>query len=141
MSVSDLHALTAPRLLVVETGKVDGIYSSFAEPFASDKQVARRSRVAYGAQSASFLHYLHYDVHHYHVGDLDPYSAVERYIHLPSETRPTVRFSLTWQTDPSTNVIAKSIFEIVASPQDARQSMLQLSADRLSPAAQLTRAF
>ena len=51
VDTSDFYALTAPRPLIVETGKVDFTFSQFPQPFASDKQVLRRSRIAYGGVS------------------------------------------------------------------------------------------
>jgi hypothetical protein len=62
VDVSDFYALTAPRPLLIQTGKADHIFSAFRPPFAADKQVVRRARVAYGA--GPLVHYLHDDAHH-----------------------------------------------------------------------------
>jgi pimeloyl-ACP methyl ester carboxylesterase len=72
IDTSDLHSLIAPCPLIVQTGKQDHTYSSFSPPFASDKQVARRSRAAYGNAPEMFVHNLHLDGHRYHVADVDP---------------------------------------------------------------------
>ena len=63
VGMSDYLGMTAPRLLVVETGVQDFTFSGFPTPFTSDKQVVRRARVAYGADVANLVHYLHYDAH------------------------------------------------------------------------------
>jgi dienelactone hydrolase len=109
IDTSDLHALIAPRLLVVQTGKQDVTFSNFNPPFASDKQVARRSRVAYGSECHQFIHYLHYGHHFYHVGDYDPGNThAEQGIRIPiiidpegtpPEDCPDSIFSATWQAD------------------------------------------
>ena len=63
------HALRAPAPLVVLTGKIDGTYSSFNPPFAADKQVLRRSHLAYNvAAPGNIVHYLHFDQHRWHAG-------------------------------------------------------------------------
>ncbi len=69
---SDLLALVAPRPLIVVTGRVDYTYSDFVEPYASDMEVMRRARVAYGGEVNNVIHYLDYDGHRYHVGDINP---------------------------------------------------------------------
>ena len=101
LSISDLHALVAPRPLVVETGKIDETFSYFVIPFAADKQVAERSR-GLPEDAHRFVHYLHYDQHHFHVGDLDPVVAVERNLRAPVEVG-SLRFNYRyadWQLDP-----------------------------------------
>src|SRR5262249_24525007 len=98
VDTSDFYALTAPRPLVVETGKADPTYSNFPQPFASDKQVLRRSRVAYGGESGNVVHYLHYDQHHYHVGDINPTRGTERGVRTPEAIEPTGPWSIEWQT-------------------------------------------
>jgi dienelactone hydrolase len=72
LDASDWEALTAPRPLLVETGKVDPTFSPGHPPYAADKQVTRRGRAAYGPDAARLIHYLHYDVHHFHVGAANP---------------------------------------------------------------------
>jgi hypothetical protein len=99
LDASDLHALIAPRPCIVETGKVDTTFSQRDPPFSSDKQVARRVRAAYGCEAQSFVHYLHYDAHHYHVGGANPSQGTEREIRTPSFESPRDLWSLDWQTD------------------------------------------
>src|SRR5262249_35266528 len=67
VDISDYFALTAPRPLIIQTGKQDQTFSRFKAPFAADRQVVHRARAAYG--NGPLFHYLHYDRHHYHVGD------------------------------------------------------------------------
>jgi len=77
---ADLFALTAPRPLIVETGKEDVTFSNFplndilfppllpaSAPFASDKQVMRRARAAYNT-SLPLFHYMHLIGHEYRTG-------------------------------------------------------------------------
>ena len=129
IDTSDLHALIAPRLLIVQTGRKDVTFSNFSPPFASDKQVARRSRVAYGSECKQFVHYLHYGHHFYHVGDFDPSNPhAERGIHIPTiidpeqtppENCPDKTFSPTWQADPTwqkneaTLVLCPTLFDLL----------------------------
>ncbi|MFN0121811.1 MAG: alpha/beta hydrolase family protein [Blastocatellia bacterium] len=98
IDAADLFALIAPRPLIIQSGKMDDVYSGYtmlpgseaarlwreATPeslktyamnlrvFAADKEVARRVRAAYGAAAGNFTHNLHYDWHYYHFGDLNP---------------------------------------------------------------------
>ena len=67
LDVSDWESLTAPRPLLVETGRADPTFSSRTPPFPADKQLTRRGRAAYGPDAGKLIHYLHYDVHHFHV--------------------------------------------------------------------------
>src|SRR5262249_8441236 len=55
IDASDLHALIAPRPLIVHTGLPDTTYSPRDPPFSADKQVARRSRVAYAVEARRFV--------------------------------------------------------------------------------------
>ena len=64
IDTSDLHALIAPRTLIVQTGKRDESYSvpgrSGLPPFVSDRIVLSRSRVAFDGEAGGLLvHYLH----------------------------------------------------------------------------------
>ena len=59
VDVADLHALIAPRALMVQTSKQDRTFSAAAAPYAADKQVARRTRAAYHDAPGQFIHYLH----------------------------------------------------------------------------------
>lgn len=113
VSDSDLHALIAPRPLVIETGKQDLTFSISATPFAADKQVVRRSRAAYAADNANLVHYLHYDVHHFHVGDFNPQGDVERDVRVPALARPIHGAGVEWQTDPTTRSVAPTLFDLL----------------------------
>jgi hypothetical protein len=117
VDTSDYHALTAPRPLIVETGKVDPTFSSHNPPvaadppFAADKQVARRTRVAYNG--GPFIHYLHYDEHHYHVGDINPTRATEQGVRVPTVIQPQPPGTLGWQSDSTTAVQYRNLFEAI----------------------------
>lgn len=111
LDVSDLLALAAPRPMVLQTGRKDFTFSRLAAPFAGDVQIARRVRAAYGSQSGRFVHYLHYDQHHYHVGDVNPSSATERWLQVPAHPEPPAPFSRGWETDPSTRTDRRTLFQ------------------------------
>jgi hypothetical protein len=131
VDTSDYHALIAPRPLIVQTGKKDHIYSLvnnsyFSDhdaPFAGDKTVARRSRVAYhGDDVNKFVHYLHYHGHTYHVGDtasptseVDYLQSYEQYVRESSVNEPGLLSpqSLTWQTDSSTRGTNRTLFDYI----------------------------
>lgn len=99
LDASDLFALVAPRPLIIETGKLDPIYACSPAFFAGDKQVARRARAAYGADSRYLLHYLHNDGHYFRVGDLN---GPEAWLRVPTRIAPTGFGDTTWQTDSTT---------------------------------------
>ncbi len=112
IDASDLHGLVAPRLLVVETGAVDTTFSAFATPFASDKQVIRRSRSAFGGEARRLYHDLHPGAHVFHVGDpLVDLSAV-RGITVPALFEPTAASPLDWQTDATTRALRSTVFDL-----------------------------
>jgi hypothetical protein len=109
VDVSDFHALTAPRPLLIQTGRRDGTFSRSLAPFAGDRQVVRRALVAYG--KGPLAHYLHYDGHHYHVGGLNPSRATERGVRVPLLDGPPAPDDLAWQADLRTRVVAPTLFD------------------------------
>jgi hypothetical protein len=114
VDISDYYALTAPRPLIVETGKADRSFSQFAAPFAADKQVLRRTRVAYGGEIGNVEHYLHYDGHHYHFGDANPTYPSERNVRVPEMMQPTATWSNTWESDNGTYPLQGTLFDFVS---------------------------
>ncbi len=112
VDVSDFYALTAPRPLLIQTGKRDDTFSAFRSPFAADKQVVRRARAAYGA--GPLVHYLHYDAHHWHAGDVNPTRATERGVRSPALGEPARPGLLDWQLDARTASTAATLFDWVA---------------------------
>jgi dienelactone hydrolase len=114
IDTSDLFALIAPRPLIIQTGKVDPTYSSFRIPFAADKQVVRRARMAYGGEAGNLVHYLHYDQHNYHAGDVNPTHSSERGVRIPAVIEPTGRWSSGWQTDDRTYALKGTLFDLVS---------------------------
>jgi hypothetical protein len=102
--------LIAPRTLVVETGRSDWTYSDFAEPFAGDKQVARRSRSAFADAPANFVHYLHYDEHHYHFGDVNPSWPSELGLRVPTDLQPVPSDATGWEIDSVTATLPSNLF-------------------------------
>ncbi len=112
LGVSVLHALVAPRLLVVETGINDYTFSSFRAPFASDKQVLRRSRAAWGDSAYRLVHFLHDGAHVYRTGDPSLDLTPTRGISVPVRVAPEVLGSLAWQTDAATQLAPMTLFEL-----------------------------
>lgn len=111
-STSDLQALIAPRRLVVETGARDWVFSTTSTPFAQDLQVTRRSREAWAPeQGAGFLHYLHDDFHHFHVGGVTSCGlGVATGVTTPLLAEPTPQALVSWQTSTATQVVASDLF-------------------------------
>lgn len=112
---SDVQALAAPRVQVVETGKQDG-YSALPTTWVGSKQVARHTRAAYGDDAGNFVHYLHYDAHYFHVGDapLDPANPPPGYqagVQVPTLIAPQASWSLDWQTDGATRADRRTLFD------------------------------
>ncbi len=114
LDVSDYEALTAPRVLVVETGLQDHIFSPIATPWAADKQVTRRARAAYGPDASKLIHFLHYDAHQFHVGDINPTNPTRpRGILRASVIEPTAPGNTTWQTDSSTTLRSPTLYHLM----------------------------
>jgi dienelactone hydrolase len=114
LDVSDWEALTAPRPLVVETGKIDPTFSPSNPPYSADKQVTRRARAAYGPDAPKLIHYLHYDVHHFHVGALNPTNPGQpQGILAAAITDPIGPNDQTWQTDGTTNLRSPSLYHLM----------------------------
>lgn len=114
LDVSDWEALTAPRPLVVETGEIDPTFSPRNPPYSADKQVTRRARAAYGPDAAKLIHYLHYDVHHFHVGALNPtITGRPQGLLASAVTDPVGPGDQTWQTDGSTVLRSPSLYHLM----------------------------
>jgi len=113
LDASDFFALTAPRPLIVETGQSDPTYSRFPEPFASDLEVLRRARVAYGGEIGNVIHYMHYDQHRFHVGDINPTQPTEWGIRVPASIAPSAPNSIDWQIDPHRYATHATLFDAI----------------------------
>lgn len=116
VEMSDFFSLNAPRRLVVESGKLDWTYSSYAFPYALDKESAWRGRVAYGDQAASFVHYIHSSDHQFRVGDSSMDNPYPMYIQVPQQVAPpgTRRRSVDWEVDGSTVSLNQTLFDFLA---------------------------
>ena len=97
---SDVLALIAPRPVIVETGAADTVFSNFLPPFAGDKQVIRRARVA----GNPLLHFLHPLTHEYRTGEVRYTTVLE----------PLGPGDLTWQTNGQTATSGRTLFDYVA---------------------------
>ena len=105
LDVSDYGALVAPRPLIVETGRQDFVFSSLSTPWASAKQVTRRTRAAYDEDQDRLIHYLHYDAHRFHVGEYNPrHPSRPRGITETVVNAPSSVHDVSWQTDHQTVV-------------------------------------
>ncbi len=112
-SVSDLHALIAPRPLVVETGVADDKFSSFSPPYVDGKEVARRSRVAFAGAPTRFTLYLHPDGHDYRFGDMLPDGSPPLYVSVPAVDGPSAPGDLSWATDGSTVSLGHTLADLL----------------------------
>jgi hypothetical protein len=114
VDISDYQALIAPRPLVVETGLMDATFSALSAPFASDKQVTRRARLAYGPDASKLIHYLHYDAHNFHVGDFNPVNTGRpRGVRAASIIEPGGPSDLNWQTSSTTFQRSLSLYHLM----------------------------
>jgi dienelactone hydrolase len=117
IDVSDYEEVIAPRPFIIETGKQDNTFSAVAPYFQSDKQVARRARVPYADLGAtgSYIHYLHYDVHRYHLGDASANYPTPLGVQIPNYTAPVSPNHLRdWQTDGTTYTGYPTVFQAIA---------------------------
>jgi dienelactone hydrolase len=116
---SDVLALTAPRMLIVQTGKQDTGFSIFPQhesflpsvplgsaPFAADKQVIRRARAGYGA--GPLFHYLHPLAHEYRTG------VTSGGLRYTAVVEPRSVDDLLWQVNSETTGDNRTLFDYVA---------------------------
>jgi hypothetical protein len=121
-SVSDLHALIAPRPLIVETGLVDNTFSRFVPPYVDGKEVARRSLSAYADAPAAFALYLHPGGHEYRFGDVTVASgAPPLYLAVPNVQGPRAPGDLTWAADGTTVSLGLTLADALANFLPATQ--------------------
>jgi len=90
------------------------LFRSYHAPFAADKEVVRRARVAYGGESADLVHYLHYDRHNYHTGDVNPTHKSDESVRIPQVVQPLARWSSDWQADGRTYSLRTNLFDLVS---------------------------
>jgi hypothetical protein len=107
---SDLHALVAPRPLLVLTGRLDPNYSSRVPTFSHELSLVRRSRVAYAGDDARIQHYLHDGAHDYRVGaapeaQMGPGPGV-----VVTLAAPSLALDPMWQTVDATVPYAPTLF-------------------------------
>jgi dienelactone hydrolase len=115
ISVSDLHALVAPRPLVVETGLADATFSRLAPPFVDGKEVARRSRAAFADAPDAFALYLHPGGHEYRFGDVLLQSgAAALDVTVPAVDGPRTPGDLGWAADGTTESLGGTLADLVA---------------------------
>ncbi|MCC6558899.1 MAG: hypothetical protein IT372_38720 [Polyangiaceae bacterium] len=111
IDVADLHALIAPRPLILESGRADGTQSRHG--VAMDKQVARRARAAWGAEAGRYVHYVHDGAAVFRVGGDRPGSR-ERGVRTPLLIEPRSPWSTDWQLDPTTEPRAGTLHALVS---------------------------
>lgn len=113
LDVSDYEALIAPRPLLIQTGIADMIFSSLSTPFASDKQLLRRARAAYGSDAAKLIHYLHGGTHQFQVGDINPSTSMSAGIRVPTMIEPQNVSDISWQTDANTYERSPTLYHLM----------------------------
>lgn len=129
IDMSDFFSLIAPRPLVIETGIKDNVFSTLRTPFASDKQIAYRTRMAYACNKSAFLHFLHEGPHVYRVGDTNaafPNIGL-RGISLPIATAPEGPEDILWQQDASAYHLESSLFDWMANSFESGQTCSTVS--------------
>jgi hypothetical protein len=116
IDMSDYLALSAPRQVILESGKWDFVFSSMATPYAVDKENAWRARVAYGDDAENFVHYLHSGGHQYRFGDSSADSPSPEYIQVPQRIAPPgVRTrAVDWEVDGETVSLDRTLFDLLA---------------------------
>ncbi|MET0593628.1 MAG: dienelactone hydrolase family protein, partial [Polyangiaceae bacterium] len=116
IEMSDFLALAAPRRVVLESGKTDYTYSSYAWPYAVEKENAWRARIAYGDDATNLLHYVHSGDHQFRVGDSSDDSPYPAYIQVPQQIAPPVsrRRTIDWELDGETVSIEQTLFDYLA---------------------------
>ncbi|HMI84808.1 MAG TPA: hypothetical protein VK550_11995 [Polyangiaceae bacterium] len=116
VEMSDYLALTAPRHVVLESGKTDYTYSSYSLPYVVEKENAWRARTAYGDDAANFVHYLHPGGHQYRVGDSSDDSPTPAYIQVPQLIAPPGARprSIDWKTNGETVSLDQTLFDYLA---------------------------
>jgi pimeloyl-ACP methyl ester carboxylesterase len=120
---SELFALVAPRPLIIETGKQDMVYHCLPQPYAGDKQIARRARAAYFDAPDNFVHYLHSDYHVFRAGDANA-NFPERFVRVPLTLTPRFAGDQLWQTEGATwSPKSWTVFQYVASWMNYRSLM------------------
>ncbi len=110
VDMSDVEALTAPRRLVVETGQNDASFSMRQPPFASDKQVLQRTRLAYGADATQLIHYLHDGEHAWRTALVPPG------IRTPQLQAPKMAGDVDWESDGQTLLMPVTLLDVLAAP-------------------------
>jgi hypothetical protein len=69
--------------------------------------------VAYGGEAGNVIHYLHYDQHRFHVGDINPTQPTEWGIRIPESIAPTAPYSIDWQVDPRRYEMRATLFDAI----------------------------
>jgi len=116
VEVSDYLALTAPRLVILESGKGDYTFSNYSLPYVVEKENAWRARLAYGDNAANFVHYLHSGSHQYRVGDSSHDTSYPAYIQVPQLIAPpgVRQRSVDWVVNGETVSLDQTLFDYLA---------------------------
>jgi hypothetical protein len=116
IDMSDYLSLIAPRPVILETGKLDNTYSSYATPYAVEKENAWRARIAFGGDSANFVHDLHDGAHQYRVNDVSNENPNPVFIQVPQVIAPpgARRRSTAWEVNGETSSLDETLFDYLA---------------------------
>jgi len=66
------------------------------------------------------VHYLHYDEHHYHFGDVNPSWNSDLGLRVPTDLQPTASDETTWEIDSLTATLPSSLFDFAAAALGGR---------------------
>lgn len=133
VEMSDYQALVSPRLLVVQTGTIDPVFSSFEPPFAAAKQVARRAVPIHMSQGGMLIHPLHDRGHAFRVGDVAVDGEARPGLQIPKITGPTAPWDLEWQVDAQTSPLGMDLFELLGWADDSLDTVFSADFELPSP--------
>jgi dienelactone hydrolase len=116
IDMSDYLSLLAPRAVILETGKFDNTYSSYATPYAVEKENAWRARIAFGSDSANFAHDLHDGAHQYRVSDISDEDPDPSFIQVPQVIAPpgVRKRSPAWEVNGETSSLDETLFDYLS---------------------------
>lgn len=122
VDMADYLTLIAPRNLIAVTGRNDPVFSRFHAPFAADKQVLHRTRLA-TAGSAYWpgwqpVHFLHPGGHQFRVGDKVANGGGASHVQVPQQAGPQAPLDKEWQIDGTTTSLGVTLFDLIEAGQD-----------------------
>lgn len=114
VDLSTYLALIAPRRLIAQSAARDFTFSRRQPPISTDKQVARRARLAWNDRPDHVIHLLHPYEHSLRTG------VASGGVQALSITEPGAPDDLGWQTDTTTVPLQQDLFELMLELQPRR---------------------